>query len=253
MLPEHVTPVIADAELGRGFRAVEGECQREARITQPGALERGPASATRAVIGTHMDALLEQDGHALGAARVPQRRSGEELGWRLGEFAEHQGQAIGECCSGDGEVRESCARGVPADCRSVREGEHAYQQQYGRCPGPLQGTSASHSSPTNRGRSRSSALPSMRAYCASPCGFVSPNWITNGVRAAVRTTTLYRGGARPNAAKGVPTYSSGLRIRCGADTCRKRRPRSRRWTISAGTGAPAVLHVPAGERVKLCW
>src|SRR5262249_6453379 len=237
-------------ELGRGFRAVEGECQREACITQTGALERGPASATRAVIGTHMDALLEQAGHALGAARVPQHRSGEELGWRLGEFAEHQGQAIGEGRSGDGEGGESCARGVRADRGGVRERESAYQQQDGRCPGPLQGTSASHGSPTNRGRSRSSSLPSMRAYCASPCGFVSPNWITNGVLPAVLTTTLYRGGARPNSAKGVPAYSSGLRMRWGADTCRKRRPCSRRWTISAGTDALAVLHVPAGERVN---
>src|SRR5262249_34910623 len=159
-------------------------------------------------------------------ARVTQLSSREELGWRLGEFAEYQSQAIGECRSGDGEGCESCTRGVRADYRGVREGEHAYQKQYGRCPGPLQGTSASHGSPTNRGSNRSSAFPSMRAYCASPCGFVSPNWITNGARAAVLTTTLYRGGARPNAAKGVPAYSSGLRIRCGADTCRKRRPRS---------------------------
>src|SRR5262245_24559705 len=156
-----------------------------------------------------MDALMKQDGHALGATRVTQHRSGEELGWRIGEFAEHQGQAIGECRSGDGEGSESCARGVSADCRGVREAERAYQQQYGSCPGPLQGTSASHGSPTNRGRSRSSALPSMRAYCASPCGFISPNWITNGVLAAVLTTTLYRGGARPNAAKGGSAYSYG--------------------------------------------
>src|SRR5215470_677757 len=253
MLPEHVTPVIADAELDRGFRAVQGAGQREAGITQPGTLERGPTSATRAVIGAHMDALMKQDGHALGAARVTQPSSAEELGWRIGEFAEHQGQAIGECRSCDGKGGESCARGVREDCRGVRQGECACQQQYGRCPGPLQGTRASHGSPTNRGRSRSSALPSMRAYCASPCGFVSPNWITNSVLAAVFTMTLYRGGARPNSAKGVLAYSSGLMMRCGADTCRKRRPRSRRWTISAGTGAPAVLHVPAGERVKLCW
>src|SRR6516165_11763416 len=46
ILPQHVTPVIADAEVGRGARAVQGECQREACITQPGALERGPTSAT---------------------------------------------------------------------------------------------------------------------------------------------------------------------------------------------------------------
>src|SRR6516165_5496953 len=213
MLPQHITPVIADAELGRGARAVEGEDQREACIPQPGALERGPASATRAVIGAHMDALMKQDGHALGAARVTQPSSAEELGWRIGQFAEHQGQAIGECRSCDGKGGESCARGVSEDCRGVRQGECACQKQYGRCPGPLQGMSASHGSPTNRGRSRSAALPSRRAYCASPCGFVSPNWIINGVLAAVLTTTLYRGGARPKAAKGVSADSSGLRIR----------------------------------------
>ena len=55
----------------------------------------------------HMDALMEQDGHALGTARVTQLSSGEELGWRIGEFAAYQGQAIGEGRSRDGEGCES--------------------------------------------------------------------------------------------------------------------------------------------------
>ena len=68
-----------------------------------------------------------------------------------------------------------------------------------------------------------SSLPPMRAYCASPWEFTSPNWIANGALVAVRTTTTYRDGARPNSANGVSEYSSGLMTRCGADTCRKRR------------------------------
>ena len=96
MLSQHIAPVIAYDKLGRRCRAVQDQCQRDTRLTQARALESSPASTAQAVTHADLYALTQQHGDALDTARVANHCRSEQLGRRIGEFAEHQSQAISE-------------------------------------------------------------------------------------------------------------------------------------------------------------
>ena len=75
---------------------MQGQCQRDACLTQARALESGPASAAQVVIRAYLYALTQQYGDGLDTARVASHCRSEQLGRRIGEFAEYQSQTIGK-------------------------------------------------------------------------------------------------------------------------------------------------------------
>jgi hypothetical protein len=128
MLSQHIAPVIAYDKLGRRCRTVQGECERDTCPTQARALESCPASAAQAVTHVYLYALTQQYGDALDTARVASHCRSEQLGRRIGEFAEYQSQAIGGHGSRDRQGGEPCACRMSEDSRGVRERAHADQK-----------------------------------------------------------------------------------------------------------------------------